>query len=357
LTDNFRSELNATLHDEASGWPELDHMVAYLKRLLVFPETKIDISEFRASDADGSTLSRRTTAEVQDALRLNHLKPDRATVSISAVPSDSTTQRAKIRTKVWLWFTAEGAPRQLDVDIESSDKLLLMGVKAQVQQELDQIDEWVSAVPKHTANPASQTNHFHGPVNVGAIGSGNHITTGNFYSSPVESPAQPAMSWWKRTWRDHTAAFVIAVVSGLLVTILGAVWAANGWTLGAASTELHLDDVAWTEGAVFEATGTVQHLHEDDEIWAFSQAADGFSGVTPRGQCEVSGSDWTCKAQLGTPEQSGVSFVITAAVLTRKSANEIRSTPKERIISYPGVDWIPKIDAPGAIDDITTWRP
>ncbi|AOX44409.1 hypothetical protein [Microbacterium sp. BH-3-3-3] len=357
MTDNFRSELNAELHDKASGWRELDHMVAYLKRLLVIPDTNISVSAFRLSDVDGSTLSRTTTAEVQDALRLNHLKPDRVSVSISAVAPDSRARQEKIRTKVWLRFTAEGTPRQLDVDIESSEKLLLMGVKSQVQQELDQIDEWVSTAPEHTPVPASQTNYFHGPVNVGAIGSGNQITTGDFSSMSTESPVQPAASWWKQTWRDHTMAFVIAVGSGLLVAILGAVWAANGWTLGAANTELHLDDVTWTDGTVFEATGTVQHLHEDDEVWAFSQATDGFSGVTPRGQCEVSGSDWICRAKLGTDEQSGLSFVITAAVLTRKSANEIRTTPKNRLVSYPDADWIPKIDTPGAIDDITTWQP
>ena len=152
-------------------------------------------------------------------------------------------------------------------------------------------------------------------------------------------------------------ALVVAVVGAVVAAFLLTLWGINDWAIGAPNTELHLDDVNWKDAHTFEAAGTVEHLNEDDEVWVFTQSADGFSGVLPQGECEVEGIAYTCTATLKTSDESGFGYVVTTAVLTRKAANEIRSTPRDRLIAYPDAEGIPKIDDLGAIDDITTWLP
>lgn len=358
VVDNFRSELVVPLDVAASGWSELDHIVDYLRRLLARPDGRITTSQYRCSDVENSTVSRDTAAETRDAIRLNHIKPRKVSVTISASATTGIGWKQTIEAKVWLWFTEDGSAWRLDVDLESTDKLLLMGVKTQVQQELDAIDSWSSESLPQAAESGSYINNFHGPVNVGAIGGQNSLTIGS-QSTASASGALPSSepSWWTQTWRDHAMALVVTIVGTIVAAALVALWGINGWTIGASSTELHLDEVNWTQAGTLEVTGTVEHLREDDEVWVFSEAADGFSGVYPRGECEVDGGTWNCNEVQGTDYEPGYGYVITAAVLTRKSANEIRATPRGQLIGYADADGIPKVEDPGAIDDITTWRP
>lgn len=358
VVDNFRSVLNAALDPAASGWSELDHIVDYLNRLLARPDGKIDTTQYRCADTENSTVSRDTAEETRDAIRLNHIKPHTVSVTISASTTTGLAWKQTLTATVRLGFDDGGSARRLNIDLDSTDKLLLMGVKAQLQNELDAIDSWSPEQPPPAAESGNYINNFHGPVNVGAIGGQNSLTIGS-QSIASASGALPSSepSWWAQTWRDHAMALIVTVVGTIVAAALVALWGINGWTFGAASTELHLDEVTWTQAGTLEVTGTVEHLREDDEVWVFSEAADGFSGVYPRGECEIDGGTWTCNEVLGTDYESGYGYVITAAVLTRKSANEIRAIPRSQLFSYADADGIPRIEDPGAIDDITTWRP
>jgi hypothetical protein len=360
VVDRFRSELKAGLRATASGWSEMEHIVGYVRRLLTKPQVKVELSEYQCSDEESSTVSRKTTEEIRAALRLNHITPRRASVTIVSRVIEGIAWEQAISVTVWLWFDRDGSPRRLDVDLESADKLLLAGVKAQVQHELEVIESWPPApgTPRVSEGAGGQVNTFHGPVNVGSIGGQNSVTVG-MQSNATEPDGSDSnsSSWWSRTWRDHTMAFIVAVVGAVLAAILVSLWGVNGWTIGAQRTELHIDAVSWASHDEFKASGTVKHLRDDDEVWTFSRQADGFSGVSPRGQCAVRGEVLSCPGTLGTIGEPGISYVITAAVLTRKSADEIRATPADQLVSYPDEDGIQKIDDPLAIDAIRTWRP
>lgn len=210
MSDMFRTEIEHQFPHGTSMWDVIARVVDYLSDLLSSRTGTLNRSEFRGSDPQASTVTRGSIAELQSALRSHHIAVETVHVSLGLADDPERPWSESTKVELRVWFTGRSIESRVDLKIASTDKVVLVGLKTQIESELELISTEMSA-----QNPPAVT-----------AGRGSFPVIGGLPADRVREPSRSRENmrdWVVRTWRDHTATFVTTTVGGLLVIVIG-VW-------------------------------------------------------------------------------------------------------------------------------------
>jgi hypothetical protein len=255
VEDVFRARVDFQIEDDADVWAVTEHLVNHLARLLDQFNGYVQADELRLSDLEDSKIHRPTIESLRNAVRENYLVPAKIHQGfkfkrgVKPPPPDADDSaritfeyevgmRPDLEVDIWSRFSTDYFSKSsVYVNLESPDKILVDGLKARLVAESERLSTEgvldVVGAPSVTPLPVtpspvrtSPNNVFHGPVNVGVIGDGGSVGPIGIMGEP-HKPTDGAFpevrrSWLVRTWQDHTASFVITVVSGIIVAAVAA---------------------------------------------------------------------------------------------------------------------------------------
>ena len=363
LGDTFKSTFRVTIPEGVDIWAVVDHLSQHAYRLLSRLPGHVHKFDFSLRDRDSSIITRQSIEELQSVASTHRLVVDRVIGHIQLAAPNELPWHDDTGVTVWGWVKGPHSDERVEIDLECSDKIRLDGLRAQIEREIAHLSDPVPSASPAADTPSlpasSQTNVFHGPVNVGAIGPESSVVIGSQSASRDSTNSAPRIdSWWARTWRDHAAALVVTIVGTVLAAALVAWWGVNDWRIGASGPQVRVAGVTWPNENQFRAWGTVSHLAEGDEVWAFWSDADGAGGVFPETDCPVRASgEWTCEGDAGAVGSRGASYIIAAAVLTRTEGDALRAVPAGGAMPFASIDEVPHVDGDQAIDSIVSRRP
>lgn len=188
---------------------------------------------YTLNDESGSKIARETISGVQEAVREYRLKPDRLWGAAYYRLQDAEHWRNALEVDVYATFW-EPSEESIVVRIEGGDKIQVDGMEAHLRREAAHLADEDGADVSEVASGAgsnaaaqAQSNVFHGPVNVGVIGTGGSVgsigNVGPAESAPSPEPERGFGAWLRRTWRDHATALAVTIV-GTLSAAMVAVW-------------------------------------------------------------------------------------------------------------------------------------
>lgn len=236
MADKFQGRVEFSAVDEDGAWSVTEHVVAYIAEQLGALGGHLQGPEFSLKDVDGSSISRDSLGGLREAARANHLTPDMVRSSFLARRGVNSPGKGKddleqlrfqleltlyadLEVDVWTRFAGKmrGRPT-VQVHLKSPDKLLLDGFKARLVAENELIEREGPRPPGVTVAPAPAPTT---PV-ISAIPAQQRQSA----VAPAEQVTPESFGGWvKRTWRDHTAAFIFTtagtVVGGAVLIWLG----------------------------------------------------------------------------------------------------------------------------------------
>lgn len=221
MGDSFKSPvIRLDVPGDTSIWELVDYLATYARRALEQLPGRIHKADFTVWDKSGSNLTRDSMAELREAVRSHHLDVNYFYGSVNLAAPGALPWHEDTAVTVWADLGEGEKPDRARVVLESRNKIQMDGLHAQIRQEVEHLrqhsvlpSDWPARVPvSAVAAPAVETAS---PV---------EPSLGTSYATPSPSSARPgSTSWLSRTWRDHTATFVVTVAGGLVVAAL-ATW-------------------------------------------------------------------------------------------------------------------------------------
>lgn len=227
MADQFKASVRFEASDADSVWSLSEYVARYVNDMLNSLDAYVGPPRISLRAIDGSIVERDGISALRAAAREHHLEPESVHAGFVAkrgvVPPDPGNELEDLKfgievdlfpdLTVDVWGNLRAAPRPrlyVDVDLESADKMLLDALKARLIAERDHIaahgtDALPSAAAVELTSSPAPT--------ILALEEAPAVTQTNETTS----------TWLRRTWRDHTAAFLYTVAGGLIVVLLG-VW-------------------------------------------------------------------------------------------------------------------------------------
>jgi hypothetical protein len=222
LADVFKKMAGAAFPADADMWVVTDAVAGKLsKSLSEVPGSKAS-SSVRAMDDSNSTFERVTVTEARELFRENDLEIVSLFVYLAKGPDEfvlsSRNTVITISARVNPVFEEGTLGYRLRVDVSASSTALHVstGLAAVAQRHLDNV---LSQISDRTQVPASA--QVTTPAQVLAEPPILSAVT-QTPSAPVPVHRESAGDWLSRTWRDHTATFLVTTVGGLLVVAAAA---------------------------------------------------------------------------------------------------------------------------------------
>lgn len=169
----------------------------------------LDSSEWRLRDPSGSGTEGANVAEVFEEFREHDLEPH-ALFQNRLMPSTKEGERG-----VFLRFYYRIHSSTIYVDIEGTNRIAVDGVAATCRRIKRTLENPVQAIE---ASHGASENKTSATLLMDGQGSPNAEIRSR--AAELESPPR---SWLSRTWKDHTAQFVLTVIAGVLAVAI-ALW-------------------------------------------------------------------------------------------------------------------------------------
>ncbi|WP_336633325.1 MULTISPECIES: hypothetical protein [unclassified Microbacterium] len=200
-----------------SIWDVVDNFATYARHTLESLPGRIHKADFTVWDKSGSNLTRQSIAELREAVRTHHLDVKYFYGSVHLAAPGALPWHADTAISVWADLAEREKPDRVRIEIESTNKIQMDGVHTQIRNEAEHFQQHSELAPKvvqitqaGVVPPARATTPPDAPT----------PTTAHTIPSASVAHSTPP-SWLSRTWRDHTAMFVVTVVGGLVVAALG----------------------------------------------------------------------------------------------------------------------------------------
>ncbi|MFJ2370595.1 hypothetical protein [Microbacterium sp. NPDC087665] len=194
MGDEFKSP--ALLLDVPVGmsiWDLVEHLAIYARHTLELLPGRIHKASFTVRDKTGSQLTRNSMPELREAVRANHLDVSYFYASVNLAAPGALPWHDDTAVTVWADLGAGEKIDRARVEIESTNKIQADGVHAQMRKEVEHIRQ-DPELPSHAVKPVAD----------------------------AQPSTTASASWLSRTWRDHTATFVVTVLGGVVVAVLAA---------------------------------------------------------------------------------------------------------------------------------------
>lgn len=213
MADSFKSKLAVTLPEGVGLWDAVQHLGNYAHNLLKGLPGKVHGHKFTLVDEHNSRIDRQSIAELRSAVQQHRLEPNHVIAQVNLTPPGKLQWHDNLAITVWGYFPGTVVGELVFVTFESGDKIQMDGVRAQMEREAQHLDN---------------------------ISSGELLTVAETPKDPPDRPGEitavpPSLSsdpapfhedtrsWLARTWRDHTAVFIVTVSGGLVVVTV-ALW-------------------------------------------------------------------------------------------------------------------------------------
>lgn len=229
----FNAVIPVSVPDEPAVWDATARLMASTARVFERMRGTSSGLDFALFDEAGTKIERDSIAGVRAAAREYRIKPDRLTGTVYFTPEGAKAWDAGLQVRVQVTFWTSPADA-IVVRIAGEDKIQVDGLEAHLLREVEHLgepdpipvsDAASVAASSHTA--PSQSNVFHGPVNVGVIGNGGSVgsigNVGSAESAPSSEPERGFWAWLRRTWLDHTAALAVTI-AGTVAAAFVAIW-------------------------------------------------------------------------------------------------------------------------------------
>ncbi|MDO8151712.1 hypothetical protein [Isoptericola sp. b408] len=205
MEDVFKATVEARLPKQYSTWAAFD--VVQRKIIGALDDVPGDVRPgmLNVVDSSGSELHRGSLQEAREAAEEHEFYPERLSQVIEVVDtSEGILPIPQARAQVF-YFEIYNGDRHLQVTVSASKRVLCAGLERAAQTAFEKIELEAGVEEKqHQIGEGVEEPQASGHVLSEAA------------SREVES------KWLARTWRDHTATFVLTVLGGVAVLVLAA---------------------------------------------------------------------------------------------------------------------------------------
>ncbi|MEV8174954.1 hypothetical protein [Microbacterium sp. NPDC079176] len=245
MADNFKRSVSFSVSTNDDVWNVTQHLFPYIHAALAQFDGFAVQDGVSVRDDEGSSVEREDLEAARAAAREHHIRPSDISARFSFRRGVRPPEGADERQLEWFrtetivfsdvvvrlrsMFMGENfKSASLIVELEGSDKSMIDALHAKLSAESQTLErEGLAASPEAVPPHSVQTNVFSGNVNVGVLGN-NHGSVGSVAVGDTTTSTPPSIgelqgSWLSRTWRDHTATFVVTVVAGIAVIAI-ATW-------------------------------------------------------------------------------------------------------------------------------------
>lgn len=201
MADKFSASIRTPVPSGMDMWAVLDAARERMSSALVEVTGFVVEDDVWVTASDDSRIQRATVEEARAAAHEYDFEIRHVWQSLDALSPDAHPVAAP-ETSVQLWLMRVAAAPELHIDIQAKSPLVRDGLAGAATRFAKRVEAGSPVLPTNIPGApsadAGQADPFEEPVR--------------------DTPAEPG--WLKRTWRDHTAAFIVTVLGTIAAAII-----------------------------------------------------------------------------------------------------------------------------------------